>query len=196
MPPKQAAKPAAKAAKPAAKPAAKVDAVAKPDATKPDATKPATPKQDKSSDEVKAVIILLFTKCKGQTYLLLGLESYEKWGPPGGGIEEKEDYRKAADRIFLDEVGYPMTKILHEESFRFRNAMVYMIHTDDCIETKLGPKIRKTPQQELLDLMHVTVSDIYKFLDKPTVKQPLRPIFISMMIEHKKEVDSFVAKLK
>jgi len=194
MPPKKepavkkpAAKPVAKA--PAKKPAAKP--VAKAPAKKPE-SKPAAKKPFVPEENPRASIILLLTKCKGEIVLLIGKESYEKWGPPGGGIAEKEAPRAAADRIFTEEVGYPMPKIEKEATFRHRNAQVFLLFTADCIEEKLGPKINKKPVQELTALKHVPVKTIYQFLEKPDVDSPLRPVFISMIIEHKKEVDAFI----
>lgn len=144
---------------------------------------------------VRSAVVLLFTKCNGTNVLLIGKETYEKWGPPGGGLmDEKEDPDKAAEREFTEEVGHPLPTIKDSKSFRYRNAHVRMMYTDQCIDTKIGPKA-KTPH-ELLALAHIPVKDLYKLLASPKEDMPLRPIFISMMIDNKKVIEQFIEKMK
>ena len=149
------------------------------------------PKSKDDDQPIRAAVVLIFTKCKGKVSLLIGKESYEKWGPPGGYVEQGEEPNKAAEREFIEEVGYALPPIKNERIFRYRNTHVRMIYTEDCIDAKIGPKAKKP--LELLALSYIPVDQLYKILMTPDVKLPLRSIFIAMMVDNKKEVDTFLS---
>ena len=149
------------------------------------------PRSKMDDQPIRAAVVLMFTTCKGKVSLLIGKESYEKWGPPGGYVEQGEEPNKAAEREFVEEVGYGLPPLKKEKTFRYRNTHVRMMYTETCIEAKIGPKARKP--HELLGLSYIPVSDLYKILMTPDVKMPLRSIFIAMMVDNKKEIDTFLA---
>jgi len=188
MPPKVQKKAAAKTAKAPAKTKAKSSSVVGLKTS----SKPVT--KSKDSDEIKAVVMLVFTKCNGAVSLLIGKESYEKWGAPGGGLNPSEKLEDACKRIFQTEIGHPMFTSKHSHSFRYKNAQIFMFYTEECIKEEFGPNVKQP--SELLELKHVPVSTLYKFIDSPNLDKPLRAIFISMMVECKPQISSFVDKCK
>lgn len=151
-------------------------------------------KEPEGEKPIGATVALVFTKCKDGVSLLVGKETYEKWGPPGGKKEPSEDDKKAVAREFQEETGYVLPKMKLEEQFRYRNTMVFLYYTEECINTKLGPKVKKP--LELTELKLCPIKDLYKLLENPKPDMPLRNIFISMMIDHKKEVEAFMKKIK
>jgi hypothetical protein len=186
MPPKAVAK------KPVAKPKAKADA--KKSGAKKSDKAPIAKRSDRlTTDEVKAVVILLFTKCDGQVSLLIGEENYNKWGAPTGSLNLGEKPEDAAKRIFANELGKPMPNVVMHHMTRHNNAMVYMAYSDDCVKD-FGSKVASPP--ELLELKLIPIKSIYSFIEKPNLDKPLRAIFISMMVDCKKDVNAFIDKIK
>jgi ADP-ribose pyrophosphatase YjhB (NUDIX family) len=147
------------------------------------------------ADGIRAVIVMLFTKCKNDTYLLIGQEIYEKWGLPTGHVIDGESRDKTMENIFQNETGYQLPKIAKHVKFLSKRdpehqAEVHMILSNECIEAKLGPKV-KSPA-ELLALRHIPVNDLYKFINSPSSDVKLRAVFVSTMIENKSAIESFL----
>ncbi len=178
----KAKKPKAKTTKPSSKDKEKIKKSIKP-------VRAVTP----VDQPIKAAVVLLFTKCRGGVALLLGKENYEKWGPPSGYVNPNEDPDVAAVREFQEEVGQPLPKPKSEVSFRYRNAHVKLIYTEDCVEPKIG-KLAKEPR-ELMELAHIPVNLVYDLLAKPKPEMPLRAVFISMMMDNKKVIGEFMKKI-
>ncbi len=183
----------------AKKPAAKKPAAKKPDAPKASPAKADvkplnhTPKSKDENQEIRAAVVLLFTKCNGEISVLLGKETYEKWGPPSGGLNPGEDPAKGAEREFVEEVGHDMPSAKHDTSFRYRNVYVKCLYTDTCVEAKIGPKAKKP--NEFLELTHIPMKKLYDLLANPQPTMPLRAVFIAMMMDNRKEIEAFMSKL-
>lgn len=151
--------------------------------------KDVTKKASSPTDELRAVVLILLTKCNGKPSMLLVQENYEKWGMLSGGIESGETPEKALEREFKEETGHSLPSMKKQKSFRYRNAMVYLGYTESCIDSLSTS--RKKPH-ELLSVELVPLNDIYKLLDNPKPNMPLRSIMISMMMDNKKEVEEFL----
>lgn len=200
MPPKVAKKPAAKpAVKSATKPAAKdkpVKSTPKPVVKSPNVFGVA--KEDrpvpKSENDVTSVALMLFTKCDGAVVLLICKEAYEKWGIPSGYVVSGETPDHAFKRVFVDEIGVDLPAIKKQDKIQVRNTLVYMLYTDVCVSTKIGPKAVKGPEM-LLELMHIPVGSIYKFIENPSVDTQLKSVFITTMLDLKPRVDTFVKSM-
>ena len=211
MPPKakpaaKAKKPAAKAApkaKPAAKAAPKTKTAAKTSHNAKAVTKPATMRHQapnagpprREGPPTQSVFALVFTKCKG-VHLLLVEESFEKWGAPGGSLQANETPETGLRREFAEETGYELPPAKMEETLTHGNAIIKLIFTEDCLGPGFGMKARRTGDTAIKALRHVEYNRVYDTIRNPTPGFPIRPVFTSMLIEHEKEIQQFINKIK
>lgn len=193
---KSAAKPAAKhTAKSAAKPAAGV----RPAKSAAHAAHPAHHAAAKpASDEIRAVVVLLMSKCPDGVALLIGQEVYLKWGAPTSSLRPGESVDAAVRRCFADEIGFDYPPIVKTESFRSGPAHVVMAFTNECISTVLGPKV--TTPNELIKLERVPVSTLFSFIDKNKANPPgsdtiLRKVFVDMLTDNKSAINKFISSI-
>ncbi len=205
MPPKTvtkkpAAKPAAKStAKPAAKPAAKPSTGVRLARSAAHAAHPAHHAAAKpSSDEVRAVVVLLMSKCPDGVALLIGQEVYLKWGAPTSSLRPGESVDAAVRRCFADEIGFDYPPIVKTESFRSGPAHVVMAFTNECISTVLGPKV--TTPNELVKLERIPINTLFSFIDKNKTNPPgsetiLRKVFVDMLTDNKSAITKFISSI-
>ena len=210
MPPKKATAPAKKASTPAKAPAKKTTSAPakKPSKEEPDSSSAKVPrKQTKppqndrpaiyelkqnNPDMITAVAILMFSKCPSGVALLVGRESYNKWGAPSSALSPNESPDDGFKRCYEEEVGSPMPKCELKDTFNFKNTNVGMFYTTDCVEN-LGPK---SSPEFINDLTRFPVNELFEMIASSNPQYTLRQVFVDMVKDNKKTIADFIKKIK